>query len=106
MYSSLGGTSHCTDPTNTTGPVVDSTDPPADCQTNPGQAEVGWIAGAGGYSILFSRPNYQNDLPAGSSYVGSSVGAPGPNTNMRGTPDVAYQASGGTAPLVDLGAFG
>lgn len=106
LVTAVGGTSHCTDPTNTTGPVVDSTDPPADCQANPGQAEVGWIAGGGGYSILFSRPDYQNDLPAGSSYVGSSVGAPGPNTNMRGTPDVAYQASGATAPLVYLGAFG
>jgi len=107
LVTAVGGTYHCTDPTNTTSPpVTDSTDPPVQCQSHPGQPEVGWIAGGGGYSILFSRPDYQNNLPAGSSYVGSSVGAPGPNTNMRGIPDVAYQASARTAPLVYLGAFG
>jgi subtilase family serine protease len=106
LVTAVGGTYHCTDPTNTTSPVTDSTDPPVKCQANPGQPEVGWIDGGGGYSILFSRPDYQNNLPPGSSYVGSSVGAPGPNTNMRGVPDVAYQASGRTAPLVYLGAFG
>jgi subtilase family serine protease len=106
LVTAVGGTYHCTDPTNTTTPTVDSTDPPVNCQANPGQAEVGWIAGGGGYSILFARPDYQSNLPAGSSYVGSSVGAPGPNTNMRGVPDVAYQASARTAPLVYLGAFG
>ena len=105
LVTAVGGTYHCTDPTNTTGPVVDSTDPPVNCQTHPGQAEVGWIDGGGGYSILFARPGYQNNLPAGSSYVGSSVGAPGPNANMRGVPDVAYQASGRTAPLVYLGGW-
>jgi subtilase family serine protease len=106
LVTAVGGTYHCTDPTNTTSPVTDSTDPPINCQSNPGQPEVGWIAGGGGYSILFSRPDYQNNLPTGSTFVGSSVGAPGPNTNMRGVPDVAYQASGRTAPLVFLGAFG
>lgn len=106
LVTAVGGTYHCTDPTNTTTSTVDSTDPPVNCQANPGQAEVGWIAGGGGYSIFFARPDYQDNLPAGSSYVGSSVGAPGPNTNMRGVPDVAYQASGRTAPLVYLGAFG
>jgi subtilase family serine protease len=106
LVTAVGGTYHCTDPTNTTSPVTDSVDPPIQCQSHPGQAEVGWIAGGGGYSILFSRPDYQNNLPAGSSYVGSSVGAPGPNTNMRGIPDVAYQASARTAPLCYLGAFG
>jgi subtilase family serine protease len=49
---------------------------------------------------LFSRPDFQNTLPPGSSYVGSSVGAPGPNSNMRGVPDIAFQASSGTGPLV------
>jgi subtilase family serine protease len=106
LVTAVGGTYHCTDPTNISTPSVDSTDPPVNCQANPGQAEIGWIDGGGGYSILFPRPDYQNNLPAGSSYVGSSVGAPGPNTNMRGVPDVAYQASGRTAPLVYLGAFG
>lgn len=106
LVTAVGGTYHCTDPTNTTSPVTDSSDPPVQCQSHPGQPEVGWIAGGGGYSILFSRPSYQENLPAGSSYVGSSVGAPGPNTNMRGIPDVAYQASGRTAPLVYLGLYG
>jgi subtilase family serine protease len=106
LVTAVGGTYHCTDPTNTSAPTVDSTDPPGICQSNPGQAEIGWIDSGGGYSILFSRPAFQDNLPAGSSYVGSSVGAPGPNSNMRGTPDVAYQASGRTAPLVYLGAFG
>jgi subtilase family serine protease len=106
LVTAVGGTYHCTDPTNNTSPVTDSTDPPIQCQSHPGQPEVGWIAGGGGYSILFSRPDYQNNLPAGSSFVGSSIGAPGPNANMRGVPDVAYQASGRTAPLIYVGAFG
>jgi subtilase family serine protease len=106
LVTAVGGTYLCTDPTNINTRTVDSADPPATCQGNPGQAEIGWIDGGGGYSILFPRPDYQNNLPAGSSYVGSSVGAPGPNTNMRGVPDVAYQASARTAPLVYLGAFG
>lgn len=106
LVTAVGGTYHCTNPTNTTGPMVDSTDPPPNCIAHAGQAEVGWIDGGGGYSILFPRPSYQNNLPAGSTFVGSSVGAPGPNTNMRGIPDVAYQASARTAPLVYLGAFG
>src|SRR5262249_33918421 len=38
--------------------------------------------------------------PPGSAFVGSSVGAPPPNSNMRGVPDVAYQASAGTGVLV------
>jgi subtilase family serine protease len=106
LVTAVGGTYHCTDPNNNSSPVTDSTDPPVNCQSHPGQAEVGWIAGGGGYSIVFSRPSYQDTLPPGSTYVGSSVGAPGPNSNMRGVPDVAYQASGRTAPLVYLSAFG
>jgi len=39
-------------------------------------------------------------LPPGSTYVGSSVGAPGPNSNMRGVPDIGYQASSHTGVLV------
>jgi subtilase family serine protease len=106
LVTAVGGTYHCTDPTATLGPVTDSTDPPVNCQSHPGQREVGWIDGGGGYSILFSRPDYQNNLPAGSTFVGSSIGAPGPNTNVRGIPDVAYQASARTSPLVYLSAFG
>jgi subtilase family serine protease len=63
---------------------------------------VGWPASdplvtAVGGTYLCS---FQNALPAGSSYVGSSVGAPGANSNMRGVPDVALQASARTGTLV------
>jgi subtilase family serine protease len=105
LVTGVGGTRLCTDPTATTTRVTDTTDPPTVCQ---GQAEteIGWPFSGGGYSIVFQRPAFQTTLPVGSSYVGSSVGAPGPNSNMRGVPDVAYQASSGTGPLVYLGAYG
>ncbi len=101
LVTAVGGTYLCTNPI--TGLGVDTVDPPARCQPglNPGlQRETGWVDAGGGYSTIFSRPSYQNTLPPGSTYVGSSVGAPGPNTNMRGVPDIAYQASATTAPLV------
>ena len=85
---------------STTGTSVDSVSPPEQCQSNPGVREVGWIAAGGGYSILFPRPTFQDVLPPGSTYVGSSVGAPGPNSNMRGVPDIGYQASSHTGVLV------
>jgi subtilase family serine protease len=104
LVTAVGGTYLCTDPV--TGTSVDSTDPPAVCQNNPGVREVGWIDSGGGYSILFPRPAFQNTLPPGSTFVGSSVGAPGPNSNMRGVPDIAFQASARTGPLVYDGGEG
>jgi subtilase family serine protease len=98
LVTAVGGTYLCTDPI--LGTSVDSTDPPSVCVNNPGVREVGWIASGGGYSILFPRPAFQNTLPPGSTYVGSSVGAPGPNSNMRGVPDIAFQASARTGVLV------
>jgi len=98
LVTAVGGTYLCTNAV--TGTSVDSVSPPATCQNNPGVREVGWIDSGGGYSILFPRPAFQNTLPAGSTFVGSSVGAPGPNTNMRGIPDIAYQASSRTGVLV------
>jgi len=98
LVTGVGGTYLCTNAN--TGTSVDSVSPPVQCQSNPGVREVGWIDSGGGYSILFPRPTFQNTLPPGSSYVGSSVGAPGPNTNMRGVPDIAYQASSRTGVLV------
>ena len=98
LVTSVGGTYLCMDAT--TGTSVDSVSPPSQCQANPGVREVGWIGSGGGYSILFPRPAFQNTLPPGSTFVGSSVGAPGPNSNMRGVPDVAYQASSRTGVLV------
>ncbi len=98
LVTAVGGTYLCTNAE--TGASVDSASPPAACQSNPGVREVGWIDSGGGYSILFPRPTFQNALPPGSTYVGSSAGAPGPNTNMRGVPDIAYQASSRTGVLV------
>lgn len=97
LVTAVGGTYLCTD--TTTGTTVDTTSPPTR-RCGAGNREVGWVASGGGYSILFPRPAYQDTLPAGSSYVGSSIGAPGPNSNMRGIPDVAYQASALTGVLV------
>ena len=87
----VGGTYLCTDPT--TGLGIDTTDPPVNCQqaANPTAArEVGWIASGGGFSHVFATPAYQDSLPAGSPAIGS----------MRGVPDVAFQASSRTGPLV------
>jgi len=92
LVTGVGGTYLCTDATNTTARVVDSASPPGACQNNSGVAEVGWIASGGGYSHVFSKPNYQNALPAGSTAIGG----------MRGVPDVAFQASSRTGALVYL----
>ncbi len=103
LVTAVGGTYLCTDPV--TGLGIDTIDPPARCQpgANPGlQRETGWVVSGGGYSILFPRPAFQNVLPPGSTFVGSSAGAPPPNSNMRGIPDIAYQASARTGVLVYL----
>ena len=97
--TAVGGTYLCTNPV-VGSMTADDTMPPVNCTSHPGDREPGWVAAGGGYSIYFSRPDYQNVLPPGSSYVGSSPGAPGPNTNMRGIPDIAYQASARTGLLV------
>jgi subtilase family serine protease len=88
LVTGVGGTYLCTDPT--TGTSVDSSDPPVNCQSNPGVREVGWIASGGGFSHVFARPSYQDKLPAGSTPIG----------DMRGVPDVGYQASSRTGVLV------
>jgi subtilase family serine protease len=88
LVTAVGGTYLCTDPV--TGTSVDSADPPSICQANPGTREIGWIDSGGGFSHIFDRPSYQNSLPAGSTPIG----------DMRGVPDVAFQASSRTAPLV------
>jgi len=101
LVTSVGGTYLCTDAT--TGLGVDTVNPPSRCRPalNPDlQRETGWVPSGGGYSTIFSRPAFQNTLPPGSTYVGSSLGAPGPNANMRGVPDVAYQASATTGVLI------
>ncbi len=100
LVTSVGGTYLCTNAE--TGVGVDSVSPPAACQSHPGVREVGWIGSGGGYSNVFGRPSYQDVLPPGSSYTGTSPGAPTPNSDMRGVPDVAYQASSRTGVLVYL----
>jgi subtilase family serine protease len=88
LVTAVGGTYLCTNPV--TGMGVDSTDPPVNCQSNPGIREIGWIDSGGGFSHIFAKPDYQNTLPSPSTPIGS----------MRGLPDVAFQASSRTAPLV------
>ncbi len=90
LVTGVGGTYLCTDATNTVARVVDSVSPPSNCQSNPGVAEVGWIAAGGGFSSVFSKPAYQNTLPAGSTPIGA----------MRGVPDIGLQASSRTGALV------
>ena len=92
LVTGVGGTYLCTSPTETTARVVDSVSPPGKCQANPGVAEVGWTFSGGGFSHVFSKPSYQNTLPAGSTPIGT----------MRGVPDIALQASAGTGALVYL----
>jgi subtilase family serine protease len=88
LVTAVGGTYLCTNPVTGTG--VDSTDPPVNCQANPGIREIGWIDSGGGFSHIFATPGYQAALPSGSTPIGA----------MRGVPDVAFQASARTGPLV------
>jgi len=101
LVTAVGGTYLCTNPV-AGSKTADDTMPPSACTSRPGDREPAWVASGGGYSIAFGRPSYQNVLPPGSTYVGSSPGAPGPNSNMRGVPDIAYQASSRTGVLVYL----
>ena len=62
------------------------------CTSNPGvTGEIGWIDSGGGFSHVFSRPDFQNSLPAGSTAI---------TTTQRGVPDVGLQASARTGALV------
>jgi subtilase family serine protease len=94
LVTGVGGTYLCTDPlaSDAQPRTIDSADPPPQCPANPGVAEIGWIASGGGFSHVFSRPSYQDVLPAGSTPIGS----------MRGVPDIAYNASSRTGVLVYL----
>src|SRR5215813_418358 len=92
LVTGIGGTYLCTDPANTTTRTVLSPNVAPRCNANPTQAEVGWTFSGGGFSHVFGKPSYQNTLPGGSTSIG----------NMRGVPDVAFQASAGTGALVYL----
>src|SRR2546423_3804250 len=101
LVTTVGGTYLCTNAV--TGTTVDSVSPPTNCRgANAGDREPGWVVSGGGYSIYFDRPDYQNVLPPVSTFVGSSAGGPGKNSNMPGIPDISYQASARTGVLVYL----
>src|SRR5215468_8314773 len=89
LVTSVGGTSLCTD--GDTGTRVDSANPPAPCQSNPGVREIAWVGSGGGFSHVFSRPSYQNTLPSGSTPI---------DPTTRGVPDISYQANSRTGVLV------
>jgi len=101
LVTGVGGTYLCTDPTATT-------DQPRTTYIKPGigakcgsatfnaahAAEVAWTFSGGGFSHVFSRPDYQaGTLPAGSTPIPAS---------SRGVPDIGLQASAGTGALVYL----
>ncbi|MFL5843019.1 MAG: S8 family serine peptidase [Thermoleophilaceae bacterium] len=98
LVTGIGGTALCTDP-NAATRVVDNADPPPACQAPEaaGQGEIVWdelsrgIATGGGFSHVFSRPDFQDVLPAGSTPIPDG---------QRGVPDVALQASPRTGDLV------
>jgi subtilase family serine protease len=93
LVTGVGGTYLCTNPTAATNdPRTLYAGPVAKCNSNPGQTEVGWTFSGGGFSHVFSKPDFQNTLPAGSTFSGSA----------RGVPDIAFQASAGTGALVYL----
>ncbi|MEP6697273.1 MAG: S53 family peptidase [Pseudonocardiales bacterium] len=90
LVTAVGGTYLCTDAE--TGTHVDSVNPGGKCPLYPGEREVAWTFSGGGFSHVFPRPAYQNPAtaPAGSY----------PYQSTRGIPDIAYQASAGTGPLI------
>jgi subtilase family serine protease len=88
LVTAVGGTYLCTDPD--TGVGINTAAPPANCDTSPGQREVGWIASGGGFSHVFGVPSFQTSLPAGSTAISGG----------RGVPDVGCQASSRTGVLV------
>jgi subtilase family serine protease len=99
LVTGVGGTYLCTDPFATTSQPRTKAPIPgvgAKCGNafNPGGifAEVAWTFSGGGFSHVFAKPAYQNSLPAGSSFTGTT----------RGVPDVAFQASSATGALIYL----
>jgi len=95
LVTGVGGTYLCTD--GPTGTTVDNVNPPVNCQVDPPDREIGWIAGGGGFSVDFARPSFQDELPPGSTPI--------PSTS-RGVPDISYQASSRTGVLVYDSLFG
>lgn len=100
LVTGVGGTYLCTDPTASTNQPRTTYVKPgigAKCGSstfNPGgiYQEVAWTFAGGGFSHIFDKPTYQNVLPAGSSFTGTT----------RGVPDVGFQASSATGGLIYL----
>jgi subtilase family serine protease len=100
LVTGVGGTYLCTDPLATASQAR-TTDPipglGGKCGSSTfnaaGAAEVAWTFSGGGFSHVFSRPDYQAGLPAGSTPIPATA---------RGVPDIALQASAGTGALVFL----
>jgi subtilase family serine protease len=99
LVTGIGGTYLCTDPAATanqprTKLIVSRVGAKCSNGFNPSGSftEVAWTFSGGGYSHVFGKPAYQNVLPAGSSFTGTT----------RGVPDVAFQASSATGALVYL----
>jgi subtilase family serine protease len=100
LVTGVGGTYLCTDPLATASQPR-TTDPiaglGAKCSSSTfnaaGAAEVAWTFSGGGFSHVFSRPDYQGTLPAGSTTIPATA---------RGVPDIAFQASSATGALVYL----
>jgi subtilase family serine protease len=82
LVTAVGGTNLCTDVF--TGLTVESSMPPVECQSNPGQREVAWNGSGGGFSQVFARPSWQSALPAGSTSIPAG---------SRGVPDISMDAS-------------
>ncbi|MDP5227195.1 MULTISPECIES: S53 family peptidase [Arthrobacter] len=89
LVTGVGGTNLCTDPQ--TGTMVDSTHLPAACSGFPGQRETAWNGSGGGFSHVFQRPAYQDQLPAGSAAIPSGA---------RGVPDISMDAAPRTGVVV------
>ena len=101
LVTGVGGTYLCTDPLATANQPRTALPIPGlggKCGSSTfnaaGAAEVAWTFSGGGFSHVFSRPDYQGGtLPAGSTAIPSSA---------RGVPDIALQASAGSGALVYL----
>ncbi|HEX6662828.1 MAG TPA: S53 family peptidase [Gaiellaceae bacterium] len=101
LVTGVGGTYLCTDPAASTNQARTTYIKPgigAKCGSatfNAAHAaEVAWTFSGGGFSHVFSRPDYQaGPLPANSTPIPAA---------SRGVPDIAFQASAATGALVYL----
>jgi subtilase family serine protease len=91
LVTGVGGTNLCTNAENTTTRQLDNVNPPTVCKQPNKDEEVAWSGSGGGFSHVFARPSYQDNLPAGSTPIPAS---------SRGVPDIALQASPSTGALV------